>query len=110
MIASVKPFSPKFMNSKLNVVTIVSTPKSPGARIRASTTVPTIWTTKPNPCENTVTPAARTANLETLTPPEVEQKSPLRSNGFMSGRTFQRWGHGDGKNERKPDDVKALER
>ena len=47
MIAWVNPLSPKpFFNSRLNVVTMATNPKSTGVRRRANTMVPTIWIKK----------------------------------------------------------------
>src|SRR5579862_7510686 len=51
MTASVYPFSPKLINKRLKVVTMVTMPKSDGARSRARTMVATTWITNTTPWE-----------------------------------------------------------
>src|SRR5205814_10001857 len=80
--ASVKPFTPKLTSSRLKVVTIVTSPKSTGARSRAKTTVEKIWIARPRPEENTVTPAPRIARLRNPFKSAKGRKLPRSSNGF----------------------------
>src|ERR1700687_3420285 len=80
-MASVKPFSPKFVSSRLKVVTIAISPKSMGVRSRARTTVAMIWMANENPEEKTVTPALRTATRRNPPPSAAGRNAPLSSKG-----------------------------
>src|SRR5687767_4787595 len=102
--ASVKPLSPKFMSSRLNVVTIATSPKSSGVSRRAMKTVATICTANPAPCESTVMPAPRSASLRMPSPPAGGRKAPVSSKGFTGPH------HGDREQEDDPDRMHDLER
>ena len=81
-MASAYPFCPKLMRSKLNVVTIVTKPKSEGISSRAKTTVEINWTAKTTPWANTVAPAPRTARRRNPPSTLVSWNSPFASKGF----------------------------
>src|ERR1700722_5547482 len=81
-MASVNPFSPKFVSSRLNVVTIVINPKSRGVRSRAKTIVEMIWMARPKAEEPNVALAPRRANPATWSASTLERNAPLASKGF----------------------------
>src|ERR1700723_227093 len=78
------------MSSKLNVVTIVTTPKSEGINSLARTTVATSWTPNTNPWANTVTPPPRTARPRKPPPTSVGWNLPVVSKGFKFSPETQR--------------------
>src|SRR5687767_570813 len=101
------------MNSRLNVVTMATSPKSSGVRSRARMTVATICTTNPAPCDSTVTPAPRSASRRIPSPPAGGRKAPVSSKGFMRPRIFrpgQLRDDGDRQQEHDPDRMHDLER
>src|SRR5438309_4148700 len=83
MIASLKPFAPKLIRSRLKVVTIVTTPKSAGVSSLARITVPPICRTSDTPAADIVAAAPRTARRRNSLPSETGRKAPLASNGIM---------------------------
>ena len=77
-----KPFNPKLRNNKLNVVTMVTIPKSAGVSNRARITVAPICTKRDVPDAKTVAPAPRTAARRNPLPVAIEQNLPAASKGF----------------------------
>src|ERR1700722_18101574 len=83
MIASINPLMPKLASRRLNVVTMVTTPKSPGVKIRARMTVLNTWAPSASAEAETVAAAPRTARRRNSWPPFPGSKAPLASNGII---------------------------
>src|SRR5215831_7354549 len=83
MTASVKPFSPKLLRSRLKVVTMATIPKSAGARSRDRTTVLATWMAVVAPVPEIVAPALRTAIRLNSLPSATGWKAPRASNGII---------------------------
>src|ERR1700678_833608 len=79
--ASVRPASPKLAKSKLNVVTIVTNPKSAGPRILARMSILMRLIAKTEPWANTVIPAFRTVDFDNSAFSVGPWNFPVASNG-----------------------------
>ena len=68
---------------RLNVVTIVTTPKSAGVSSRAKMTVLIVWAARDSPEADIVAAALRTATRRKSWLPALGRNAPLASNGII---------------------------
>ena len=80
--SSAKPFRPKPRNRRLNVVTIVTTPKSDGCSNLAKTTTDAIWTANVLVDPAIAAPAPRTADRRSSSPVAIGVKCTVGLKGF----------------------------